>query len=106
MSRAGAASGPGVTAIAGPASNAQAQSGWEFALVITYEVQGRRREGGNGDKFQEVVRLDSADSPAAAFTIAETMAADGLKVWVFEAHHRSTLSPTYKLLGVVPATTR
>jgi hypothetical protein len=65
-----------------------------------YEIQGRSREHGPDGKVHEVVRLEKAPSPAAAFAIAETMAADNLRVWVFETTRRATGTRSYRLLHV------
>ena len=65
-----------------------------------YEIQGRRRDRGPDGKAREVVRLDTAPNPTAAFAIAETMAADNLTVWVFETTRRAGGIPAYRLLRV------
>lgn len=80
----------------------QGGEGKALTAVITYEVQGRRTERSPDGKPREVVRLDSVGSRAAAFAIAETMCAEKLTAWVFEAERRAGRT-SYKLLGVVPA---
>ena len=72
-------------------------------MATTYEVQGRRTERDPDGKPREVVRLNSAESRAVAFAIAETMGAEKLTAWVFEAQRRAGRT-SYKLLGVVRAT--
>ena len=71
-------------------------------MATTYEVQGRRTERDPNGRSREVVRLDSAQSRAAAFAIAETMGAEQLTAWVFEAERRVGRT-SYTLLGVVRA---
>ena len=71
-------------------------------MATTYEVQGRRTERTPDGKSREVVRLNSAGSRVAAFAIAETMGAEKLTAWVFEAQRRAGRT-SYTLLGVVPA---
>jgi hypothetical protein len=64
--------------------------------VVSYEVQGRRTDRDADGRPREVVRLGTARSSAAAYAIAETMAAENLAVWVFERSERG-----YRLLKVV-----
>jgi hypothetical protein len=71
--------------------------------VASYEVQGRRTERDANGKPREVVRLDTAQSTAVAFAIAEAMVAENLTVWVFEARPRVGTSPSYRLLRIVGA---
>lgn len=71
-------------------------------MATNYEIQGRRTERDPDGRPREVVRLDSAQSRAVAFSIAETMSAEQLTAWVFETR-RWTGRTSYKLLGVVPA---
>lgn len=68
--------------------------------MITYEVQGRRTERDPDGTVRNVVRLETAPSSHAAFDVAETMVAERLTVWVFEAERRSG-TVSYTLLGVV-----
>lgn len=65
-----------------------------------YEIQGRSRERDPNGKVREVVRLDTAPNPTAAFAIADSMAADNLTVWVFETTRRPGSAPAYRLLQV------
>jgi hypothetical protein len=74
----------------------------ETNVVTTYEVQGRRTERDPDGKPREIVRLDSAQSRATAFSIAAAMGAEKLTAWVFEAQRRAGRT-SYKLLGVVSA---
>jgi hypothetical protein len=69
--------------------------------VGTYQIQGRRTEWGADGKVRNVVRLESAGSRTVAFAIAEAMAAENLKAWVFRADRESGRW-RYRLLGVVP----
>jgi hypothetical protein len=85
-----------------PCTSAAEHDGGETNVAPTYEVQGRRTERDPDGKPREVVRLTSATSRTAAFVIAETMGAEKLTAWVFEADRRAG-RPSYKLLGVVPA---
>jgi hypothetical protein len=71
-----------------------------LALVITYEVQGRRTDRDPDGTVRDVVRLESASSRDAAFDIARTMTAQRLTVWVFAAERRAG-KRSYRLLGVV-----
>jgi hypothetical protein len=71
-------------------------------VATTFEVQGRRTERDPNGRPREVVRLDSAQSRAAAFAIAETMGAERLTAWVFKAERRAGRT-SYTLLGVVRA---
>ncbi|MCO1659437.1 hypothetical protein [Pseudonocardia humida] len=72
-------------------------------MATTYEVQGRRTERGADGEPREVVRLDATRSRATAFAIAETMGAEKLTAWVFEAERRAGRT-SYTLLGIVRAT--
>lgn len=65
-----------------------------------YEIQGRRTERVPGRTVREVVRLDTAPTSSAAFAIADRMAADDLRVWVFETDRAADGARAYRLLRV------
>ena len=70
--------------------------------MIGYEIQGRRTERGtDGRVVRDRVRLASADNRDAAFEIANTMAADDYKTWIFQTE-QSSGKKTYVLFGVLP----